>query len=420
MELPRPRILYLCSSWPLGRAFGGQLRALQVARALQQMGEVTVAVVSSDAKDIEAESRTGAEFALETPILPQIRPNQSISEKLRWALDSKYLNVHGVMAAASDRERLIASFEKYDLIWVLNARTPNILQRWRWPNAHLDIDDLPSTYARGERRNGASMARRWKASAQSFIARRRELLFRERFTTLSVCSEADRNYLGGGDGIHVIPNGFERPAQEPVRDPSTNPPRIGFMGLYSYAPNLEGVRWFLLNCWPAIRREVPGIRLRLAGKDTDGALRPNEPDVDVLGWLADAASEIATWSAMIIPIRLGGGTRVKIADAFSRKCPVVSTRLGAFGYNVESGRELLLVDDNEPQGFASACISLIRDPVSANAMAERAFHAFLEKWTWDAIAPKVWAAAEDCLRRSERSCYRERNHVLLRSNGSQP
>jgi glycosyltransferase involved in cell wall biosynthesis len=180
------------------------------------------------------------------------------------------------------------------------------------------------------------------------------------------------------------------------------------------------VRWFLLNCWPAIRREVPGIRLRLAGKDTDGALRPNEPDVDVLGWLADAASEIATWSAMIIPIRLGGGTRVKIADAFSRKCPVVSTRLGAFGYNVESGRELLLVDDNEPQGFASACISLIRDPVSANAMAERAFHAFLEKWTWDAIAPKVWAAAEDCLRRSERSCYRERNHVLLRSNGSQP
>src|SRR4029077_2911295 len=114
MELPRPRILYLCSSWPLGLAFGGQLRALQVARALQQMGEVTVAVVSSDAKDIEAESRTGAEFALETPILPQIRPNQSIPEKLRWALDSKYLNVHGVMAAASDRERLMASFEKYD------------------------------------------------------------------------------------------------------------------------------------------------------------------------------------------------------------------------------------------------------------------------------------------------------------------
>ena len=72
-----------------------------------------------------------------------------------------------------------------------------------------------------------------------------------------------------------------------------------------------------------------------------GRLKPNAPDVDALGYVADAASEMATWSAMIIPVRLGGGTRVKIADAFSRKCPVVSTRLGAYGYDVQTGRELI-------------------------------------------------------------------------------
>jgi len=285
-----------------------------------------------------------------------------------------------------------------DLVWVLNARIPNILQIWRWPHGHLDFSDVPSTYFRSIRQRGVDQGERWKATVQQTFAKRRELLFKERFTTLSVCSEADRDYLGDGDRIHVIPNGYERPPQEPLRSPSTNPPRIGFIGLYSYAPNLEGVRWFMQNCWPIIRRGVPGIRFRLAGKETDGALRPAEPDVDCLGWLQDSASEIATWSAMVIPVQVGGGTRVKIADAFSRKCPVVSTNLGAFGYDVRHGRELLLADN--PDEFAAACVSLIRDRTAADEMAERAYCAFLEKWTWDAIAPRVWDAAEDCLRRS--------------------
>ena len=116
------------------------------------------------------------------------------------------------------------------------------------------------------------------------------------------------------------------------------------------------------NCWPAIRKAVPGIRFSLIGKDTDGPLKPLDRDVDVLGWVEDPAGEIATWSATVIPIRFGGGTRIKIADAFSRKCPVVSTRFGAFGYDVHHGNELLLADDNDPKAFASSCISLIQNP----------------------------------------------------------
>jgi glycosyltransferase involved in cell wall biosynthesis len=126
-------------------------------------------------------------------------------------------------------------------------------------------------------------------------------------------------------------------------------------------------------------------------------------NVDPLGWIDDAAAEIATWSAMIVPLHVGGGQRVKIPESFSRKCPVVSTSLGAFGYEVTDGRELLLADD--PAEFAAACVSLICDPGSAAQMAERAYRAFLEKWTWDAIAPRIRAAAEDCLRRSSRQRF---------------
>lgn len=334
------------------------------------------------------------------PILPELRPNRGLVAKLRWAFDARYMNLHGCMASPADQARLETLLPKFDLVWVLNSRTANILQRWNWPGTHLDVDDVPSTYLRTIAENSSRPGERLKARLQQPLLRRRERLLLQRFTTLSVCSEADREYLGGDDRIHVIPNGFQRPEFTPVRATTPASPRIGFIGLYSYAPNLDGVRWFLANCWPKIRQAVPGIRLRLVGKDTDGPLKPTDPDVDALGWVGDPSAEIATWSAMIVPIRFGGGTRIKIAEAFSRRCPAVSTRVGAFGYNVEHGRQLLLADS--PEEFSRACIELVRDPTRGVAIADQAWCDFLEKWTWDAIAPKVNAAAEDCLRHTVR------------------
>jgi glycosyltransferase involved in cell wall biosynthesis len=128
---------------------------------------------------------------------------------------------------------------------------------------------------------------------------------------------------------------------------------------------------------------------------------PTAPGVDALGWIADPSTEIATWSLTVVPIHFGAGTRIKIADAFSRKCPVVSTRFGAFGYDVVDGRQLRLADT--PESFVRACIELIRDRAAASGLAERAWSDFLEKWSWEAIAPRVQAAATDCLARAGRS-----------------
>jgi glycosyltransferase involved in cell wall biosynthesis len=393
-----PRILFICSSWPHGRAFGGQLRALQVARALKQVGRTSILVVGSDAGDSEAMSRTATDFDVLPPILPTLSSKRNVLQKFRWICDPRYMDVHGYVASALDRRHLESTIGEFELVWVLNARTPNILQRWEWRRAHLDIDDVPSTYLRTISQNHRKLKQRWQARVQASFWRRRELLFKQRFTTLSVCSEADKAYMGSGNEVHVIPNGFERPSKVPEHNALRNEPRIGFIGLYSYAPNVDGIRWFLKGCWPLIQQSIPGIRLRLIGKDTDGPLRPADPGVDTLGWVKDPSAEIATWSAMIIPIRFGGGTRIKIAEAFSRKCPAVSTHVGAFGYEVIHRRQLLLSD--HPTDFARACIELVQNRDFALEMAERAWIEFLNKWTWDAIAPKVWSAADDCLRRS--------------------
>jgi len=397
MKLRRNRILFLSSSWPRGRTFGGQLRTLHIGRALTHVGDVTMVVVDSETADSQTVQDSGTEFHLEAPVIAAPTRSAGVGAKLRRAFDTRYLDLHGCAASDSDQARIRRLAMDHDMVWLLNSRTPQILQRWSWPKAHLDVDDVPSTYLRTVANRETNPFRRLKIRFQQHLLHRRELLYHQRFTTLSVCSTADKEYLGGSERIHVIPNGFERPSSVPSPCP-VNPPRIGFIGLFSYVPNREGVRWFLRECWPEVRRSIPDVRFRLIGKDSDGPLKPIAPGVDALGWLPDPATEIATWSAMVIPIHEGGGTRIKLTDAFSRKCPVISTRLGAFGYDVSDRVQLRIADT--PTEFRRACIELVQNPLLGKEFAARAWTDFLEHWTWDAIAPRVWAAAEDCLRRS--------------------
>jgi glycosyltransferase involved in cell wall biosynthesis len=373
------------------------MRALQVGRALQRMGHVTVLVVSSAADDHDAMAATVQEFDVLPPILPERVPMR-LGDRLRRCFARRYMNLSGYMASAAHQAWVDAVRTEFDMCWVLNARTPNLLNTWLWPNSHLDVDDIPSTYQRTVAQNAFSLSERLRARILRRLLYRHERQLSHRFTTLSVCSAPDREYLGDTERIHVIPNGFERPSRAPARRIDPAAPRIGFIGLFSYLPNLDGVQWFLAQCWPLIKAAVPSIRLRLVGKDSDGPLKPANPDVDALGWIADPAHEISTWSTMIVPIRFGGGTRVKIADAFSRKCPAVATTLGAFGYEVAHGKQLIIAD--RAADFARACVELVLKPEQAAAIAERAWTDFLDKWTWDAIIPKVCSAAEDCLRRS--------------------
>jgi glycosyltransferase involved in cell wall biosynthesis len=131
------------------------------------------------------------------------------------------------------------------------------------------------------------------------------------------------------------------------------------------------------------------------GDGTDSFTEADSADIDGLGWVGDSQQEIATWSLTIVPIRFGGGTRIKIAEAFSRKCPVVSTRLGAFGYDLRSGDELLLADD--PRAFADACLAILTNKQLGEQLTERAWKKYAANWTWSAIGPKVEAAVEHCL-----------------------
>ena len=410
-----PRTLFVAGAWAFKGAFGAQLRCLNVLRALAQIGAVEVVMLGDPDGVIDRISEAGRDvrgaYFLET----QPTPKKGLTAKLKWTFDPRidYPFGHGVAEQAM--HRVVRSLKEFDLIWFFKQLSADMFPNMAWQRSVVDIDDMQSTNERAALRMGG-LPGRLKALRRFLIWRRRERLLGDRFSVLAVCSEEDKQYLrrlGVNANIHVIPNGYEKPSVEPVRSPAA-PPRIGFIGCLDYLPNREGVTWFLNKCWPYVKREVPRARLRLIGRDGDKFPELDGPDVDRLGALPNPSDEIKTWFAMAVPIRLGYGTCVKIAHGFSEKCPIVSTTFGARGYSVVDGREIYLADSAE--AFANACIKAIREPEEAAQVARRAWIEFLRKWTWEAIRPRVWAAAEDCLRssdRQQRPNHRESNVAAL-------
>lgn len=403
-----PRILYV-TPYLFHKANGAQVRSLSVLRALQQTATVEVVSLNDQYATDDLILEPGHELSVAYTFDVERQSNKGLIESIRRVLDprSDYPNGRGVGNEAM--RKILDVFSEFDLIWFSGLQSADMFPNAAWPCSVVDIDDVPSTYQRVSFQVGDGLRERLVALRRLFAWKRRERLLGDRFSVLTVCSEEDRQYLrsmGIRASIDIIPNGFEKPRSEPARSPSI-PPRIGFIGHFSHFPNVDGIHWFVKECWPAIKREVPDARLRVAGPGSDGPLKPSGPDVEGLGWVANPAEEIKTWSLMVVPIRVGAGTRVKIAQGFSLKCPIVSTLLGAHGYKARDGNEMYLADS--AQAFSSACIKAIREPEKAAQMAERAWHDFLAKWTWDAIGPLVRAAAEDCLRLNPREPMRDRN-----------
>jgi glycosyltransferase involved in cell wall biosynthesis len=388
-----PRILYVSEAW----THGAQVRYLGVLRALQQIGTVEVATLNTPVRSPELLPNVGDCVASAHSVKTRLQPNTGPISKLRFTLNPRTDYPYGRAVSEGEYSRIGRIFQSFDLIWFFKQRSADMFPNVNWRRSVVDIDDVQSTYEHAALYTGSPL-NRLKALRALFIWRRRERLLTQRFDVLTVCSDGDRDYLRaiGVEGpVHVVPNGFDRPSADPVRIPVV-PPRIGFIGGFDHLPNSEGMRWFVKNCWRKVRRGVPGVKLRVIGRASDRLPELYAQDIERLGWLADPSDEIRTWHAMIVPIRTGAGTSVKIAQGFSEKCPIVSTSFGARGYGVVDGTQMYLADSAE--AFSNACVRAIGEPEEATRMAERAWIEFLEKWTWDAISPRVLAAAEDCLR----------------------
>ena len=390
--LPHPRILYITSHWPGAAAYGTQQRLLQIGRHLQRIGRVRLLVVDHFGQSRRWREPTERQFEI-AGVVP-VRPANSggLFGRLRHTLDLRYLPIVPVTVDCEDRQAVLRLSHEHDVVWVHDLNTANSLGIDHWPRSVIDLDDVPSRVYRSMAGMHTTVVQRLVDLRMSTVWRRREAKLADRFATILVCSDDDKRYLGL-PRVRVLPNGFERVhAAEPQ---PVEPPRVGYIGTLKYWLNVDGVQWFCREVWPLIKQSLPTARLRLIGEATDMA-RSWGVDVEPLGRVDDAGPEIATWAAMIVPVRAGGGTRIKVLEAFARRCPAVATTLGAFGYGLRDGEELFVCD--EPAIFASRCIELVRSPERARAMAARAHRRFLQSWTWDSYSAIVEGAVTEAAR----------------------
>jgi glycosyltransferase involved in cell wall biosynthesis len=179
-----------------------------------------------------------------------------------------------------------------------------------------------------------------------------------------VLTTSDRDRLVFEDelglrGITVIPNGIDLSEFAPAGRPP-RPGTIVFSGLMSYYPNQQAVRWFLDEIHPQVLQKVPTARLVIAGAAPPRWLTARvDQSVEVTGWVPDIRPYLDQAAVVIAPLRVGGGTRVKILEAQATARPVVSTTLGAEGLNAQHDESILLADD--AASFASCVTDVLSD-----------------------------------------------------------
>ena len=172
--------------------------------------------------------------------------------------------------------------------------------------------------------------------------------------------------------IEIVPVAWDVREQKPI------PRQMSARGVLSvgtmfYPPNVDGVLWFAKEVWQRVKARVPDATFWIVGARPPAevvALGKNGSGIEVAGYVEDVASYVQQSALMVVPLRAGGGMRWKILEAFVKGIPVVSTTVGAEGFDVADGRELLLADS--PEDFADAVVKLLQDRTFGNELAARA------------------------------------------------
>ncbi len=175
-----------------------------------------------------------------------------------------------------------------------------------------------------------------------------------------VCSELDRSYLSqsqGLPGVVTIPNSITIPEPQVL----TSEPTLLFLGTYSYQPNVNAANYLIEQIWPQIYNVMPSARLIIAGGSAE-RIRSYDcrvPGVEFTDFVDDLAALYQRVRVVCCPILSGGGTRVKIIEAAAYGKPIVATKIGAEGLELNDGQEFLQRDS--VNSFAKACLRLLNN-----------------------------------------------------------
>jgi glycosyltransferase involved in cell wall biosynthesis len=225
----------------------------------------------------------------------------------------------------------------------------------------------------------------YKIEARKMARYERETL--HRFHHIIAVSETDKQQMLAMDStcsISVVPTGVDTEKYQVFPSASGDPPRIVFTGSMDWEPNIDAMEWFCREIWPTIVRQFPQARFQIVGRNPHSRVKQlASPTVEVTGTVPSVADYLRDAAVVIVPLRIGGGTRLKIFEAMAMGKALVSTSIGAEGLDVTSGENCILADS--PSSFGDSIITLLSDS-QLRRKYERAAAALAARYDWSNIA----------------------------------
>ncbi|MBA3531242.1 MAG: glycosyltransferase [Ardenticatenales bacterium] len=270
------------------------------------------------------------------------------------------------------------------------------LPKWVY-DAHNAESDLQRSALLAD----ARQPRRWHAALYSALQtmklQRYEAKILPRFGQVVAVSESDAAFLRGLSGVRplVIPNGINTEALTPTAAPTAAAmqarpgPTLLFTGKMDFRPNVDGVLWFVDEILPRLKLDGPPATLWVVGQSLHPALERlrDDPQVVLTGWVDAVEPYLAAADVVVVPLRMGSGTRLKVLQALSMARPLVGTTLGCAGLALRDGVHLRLADS--PESFAAAITELLRDPSHALEMGNVGRSHVQAHFDWRVLVPQL-------------------------------
>lgn len=383
---------------------GGTMRIYQLVRGLARRHRVTCLTFAPDAAAEQALAPLRALCRVVTVRGPAPRSllrrawttlgSPLPDMALRNASTRYSAALHGLLAA-----------EPFDLVQAESIEMAGYLAEARaaagsGPALVLDQFNAEFVLQRRAFLADARRPRRWHAAAYSLaqwrkLARYERAVMRACDAVLAV-SEDDRRTLAAlapRTPVAVVPNGvdaafFSRAA--PGGRLCFGAPTLVFSGTLDFRPNVDAVGWFAAAVWPRIRARRPDARLVLVGKRPAPALLrlAADPAVVLVGEVPDARPYLAGAGVYVVPMRIGGGVRLKLLEALALEAPVVSTSMGAEGIlGLRDGLHCRLAD--QPAAFAQAVLDLLDQPDVGARMGAAGRALVAAQYDWSVIVPRL-------------------------------
>ena len=383
------KLLWVKSDFLHPTTRGGQIRTLEILKRLHHRNEVHY-VAFDDPAQPEGVARSKEYCTHAYPVAHKVPPRRSLAFAGQLAaglISSLPVSVSRYRSAAMFRRILALQAQvKFDAV-VCDFLTPapNVPDIG---NAVLFQHNIETAIWRRQVENASTPLHRAYLRLQE---RRMEAyegeICRKVKRIIAVSSSDARNMeaMFGVKGVEVTPTGVDIDyfAPPPNTAPATD---LIFLGSMDWLPNIDGMRFFQNSIFPLIRKQRPDCTIAIVGRNPTPEIKRFAETAGVLvtGTVADVRPHLWDARLSIVPLRIGGGTRLKIYESMAAGVPVVSTAVGAEGLDVSHPDNIRIADT--PEDFAQQCLTLLNEEDTRRRVAEAGRRLVVERFGWENIA----------------------------------